>query len=108
MCGTAMCTVMLDQTDALGLARRMKCNAMQVKYSSSQSGTGGDWAVRITTSKLDSSLTDTLPKEQVPPGHKQPGRRLSLLIYMADTHWRSSSLDVVPEGDADRVGEVRL
>jgi hypothetical protein len=53
------------------------CSAvLQVKHKSEYSGRGGDWAVRVQTSRLE--------EPQQPGEPRPPRRRLSLVFYMAE------------------------
>lgn len=41
-------------------------------------------------------------------GRKPRQRRLSLLLYFADAHWHTGEVEMWPDGQHSKLGEVRL
>jgi hypothetical protein len=81
---------------------------LQVKQSSSDSGAGGDWAVRIKAG-LSAAGKQAQEQEQAAAaesGSKPRQRRLSLLLYFADAHWHTGEVEMWPDSQPKKVGQV--
>ncbi len=67
---------------------------MQAKQAADGAGYGGDWAVRIETAKR---LDWQQPAQQMTEGMPKQGQRLSLMLYIVDSHWHASELSIMPQ-----------
>ena len=64
-------------------------SCLQVKQSGEDSGTGGDWAVRLSAERV--------------PGRGAPRKRISLVMYLGDEGVaRPPGWSVMPEGEVGR------
>lgn len=82
----------------------------QVKVPSPSGAHGGDWAVRVRAALSDvgkQRLAEEKAAAAAGAGPKPRKRKLSLLLYFADAHWRSSEVEMWPEGEATTLGQVR-
>jgi hypothetical protein len=81
---------------------------LQVKQSSKDSRAGGDWAVRIKAG-LSAAGKQAHEQEQAAAaesGSKPRQRRLSLLLYFADAHWHTGEVEMWPDSQPSKVGQV--
>lgn len=82
---------------------------MQVKRASGGSGPGGDWALRIkaglSTAGRQAQEAERAAAEDGAGKPRQ--RRLSLMLYFADAHWHTGEVEMWPEGQQSKVGQVR-
>lgn len=82
---------------------------LQVKSRSSESGYGGDWAVRVraSLSPAGKARQEAAKEAAAASGTKPAKRKLALLFYFADAHWHTSELEMWPDEQASKLGEVR-
>ncbi|WIA10052.1 hypothetical protein OEZ85_010262 [Tetradesmus obliquus] len=78
-----------------------------VKHRSEGSGYGGDWAVRVSVALTAAGRAkqDAAKAAAEAEGRKAAKRKLSLVFYFADAHWRSSELEMWPEQQQSKLGE---
>lgn len=82
---------------------------MQVKSQAQGSGYGGDWAVRVKTSLSDAAKKFLAEEEAAGVECSSCLKpKLSLLFYVADAHWQTSSLQLWPQGQQSKLGAVRV
>jgi hypothetical protein len=81
----------------------------QVKHASEGRGYGGDWAVRVSASLTPAGKAkqEAAKAAAEAEGRKPAKRKLSLVIYFADAHWRTSELEMWPDQQQSKLGEVR-
>lgn len=81
---------------------------LQVKSSSADSGYGGDWSVRVKAelSEAGKGRQRAAKEAAEAAGRKAHKRKLSLLFYFADAHWRTGEVEVLPHGQQTKLGEV--
>jgi hypothetical protein len=80
----------------------------QVKRASAGSGPGGDWALRIKTGRSTAGRQAQEAERAAEDGAGKPRqRRLSLMLYFADAHWHTGEVQMWPEGQQSKVGQVR-
>jgi hypothetical protein len=81
---------------------------VQVKSSTAVGGYGGDWAVRIRTglSEAGKRRQDQEKAAAAEAGSKPRKRKLSLLLYFADAHWRTGEVELWPDGQQSKLGQV--
>jgi hypothetical protein len=81
----------------------------QLKHASEGSGFGGDWAVRMSVSLTPAGKAkQEAAKAAAEAEGRQPAKRkLSLVFYFADAHWRTSELEMWPEQQQSKLGQVR-
>jgi hypothetical protein len=93
-----------------------------VKQQAPGSGYGGDWAVRIAAS-LSAAGQQQLERERAEAAAAAAAQggdaaaaaaaakavrpKLSLLLYFADALWHAGALDMWPQGQQGKVGQVR-
>jgi hypothetical protein len=80
-----------------------------VKHTSEGSGYGGDWAVRVSVSltAAGKAKQDAAKAAAEAEGRRPAKRKLSLVFYFADAHWRTSELEMWPDQQQGKLGEVR-
>lgn len=85
-----------------------RATLLQVKHRSEGSGYGGDWAVRVSVALTAAGRAkqDAAKAAAEAEGRKAAKRKLSLVFYFADAHWRSSELEMWPEQQQSKLGEV--
>eukprot|EP00878_Enallax_costatus_P009274 GHUV01009693.1.p1 GENE.GHUV01009693.1~~GHUV01009693.1.p1 ORF type:complete len:248 (+),score=66.88 GHUV01009693.1:169-912(+) len=79
-----------------------------VKSSSSDSSYGGDWSVRIKTdlSEAGRARQQAAKEAAGAAGHKPRRRKVSLLLYFADAHWRTGQVEMWPQGTQAKLEQV--
>lgn len=79
-----------------------------MKSSSADSAYGGDWAVRVKAELSESGKAkqQVAKAEAEAAGRKPRKRKLSLLFYFADAHWRTGEMEVWPHGKHTKLAEV--